>query len=348
FSRLNQALHHHYIPTRAVTKYPNSKPWITFHIKLSLKEVAVDHLWFPYDFTGCIDHSCQTGSKAKKLHTANTEASMEDSDSTLCEDNVANAIAQNVTEKISALMELKFAELKSSLDKLSTRIGDNTKRIMETECRISDGEDRTASLENKLAELERRVKTLTDRAEDSENRSRRDNIRVIGLKEGAEGRQAVKFFGMWLPDTLGLETKRGTIKIDRAHRALGPPKKDYNRPVIIKLHNFGDKQKILAAVREKGELIFQVTRIHIRQDLSTQVREARRQFNGTCERLIGRGIRFQMPLLQETHLSDAEHIKLRRGWVGQVFYTSHNSKSRGVAIILHRSLPFTLDRTING
>uniref|UniRef100_A0A3Q3N5N0 L1 transposable element RRM domain-containing protein n=1 Tax=Labrus bergylta TaxID=56723 RepID=A0A3Q3N5N0_9LABR len=218
----------------------------------------------------------------KKLHTANTEASMEDSDGILCADNVANAITQNVTEKISALMELKFAELKSSLDKLSTRIGDDTKRITETECSISDGEDRTASLENKLAELERRVKTLTDRAEDSENRSRRDNIRVIGLKEGAEGRQAVKFFETWLPNTLGLETKRGTIKTDRAHRALGPPKKDYNRPVIIKLHNFGDKQNILAAVREKGELIFQGTRIHIRQ------------FNGTRERLIGRGIRFQI------------------------------------------------------
>ncbi|KAM3591914.1 uncharacterized protein V6R79_009433 [Siganus canaliculatus] len=77
------------------------------------------------------------------------------------------------------------------------------------------------------------------------------------------------------------------------HTALGTPK-NYNRPVIIKLHNFSDKQRILAAVREKGEIFYQGEKIHIHQDLSTQVREARRQFNGVCERLIQRGLRFQM------------------------------------------------------
>lgn len=54
----------------------------------------------------------------------------------------------------------------------------------------------------------------------------------------------------------------------------------------------------------------------------------------------------QVAFLQETHLTDLEHIKLRRSWVGQVFYSSYNSKSRGVAILLHRSLPFTLDKTM--
>lgn len=57
--------------------------------------------------------------------------------------------------------------------------------------------------------------------------------------------------------------------------------------------------------------------------------------------------RCQIAFLQETHLSDLEHIKLRRSWVGQVFYSPSNSKSRGVAILLHRSLPFTLDKTLS-
>lgn len=51
-------------------------------------------------------------------------------------------------------------------------------------------------------------------------------------------------------------------------------------------------------------------------------------------------------LIQETHLSDLEHVKLRRDWVGQVFYSSFNSKSRGVAILLHKRLPFTLEKCI--
>lgn len=54
----------------------------------------------------------------------------------------------------------------------------------------------------------------------------------------------------------------------------------------------------------------------------------------------------QIALLQETHLSDLEHIKLRRGWVGQVFYSSFNSHSRGVAILIHKKLPFTLEEVI--
>lgn len=54
----------------------------------------------------------------------------------------------------------------------------------------------------------------------------------------------------------------------------------------------------------------------------------------------------QIALLSETHLNDLEHLKLRRSWVGQVFYSSYNTNSRGVAILIHHSLPFTLETTI--
>ena len=70
-------------------------------------------------------------------------------DSMLFEENVANTVSRTVTEKIGALMEQKFTEL-HFLDKLSSRVEDNTKRITETENRISDGEDRTTTLENNL------------------------------------------------------------------------------------------------------------------------------------------------------------------------------------------------------
>lgn len=71
-------------------------------------------------------------------------------------------IAQSVTEKLSALMEQKFAELQSTLDRMGNCIEDNVKRITEAESCISEGEDRTTSLENRVAELEQRVKSLTD------------------------------------------------------------------------------------------------------------------------------------------------------------------------------------------
>lgn len=44
-------------------------------------------------------------------------------------------------------------------------------------------------------------------------------------------------------------------------------------------------------------------------------------------------------LLQETHLNEVEHSKLKSGWVGQAFSASYEKhKKRGVAILCHKSL----------
>lgn len=44
--------------------------------------------------------------------------------------------------------------------------------------------------------------------------------------------------------------------------------------------------------------------------------------------------------LHETHLQDKDNIKLKRGWVGQVFATSYSSFIRGVAILVSKKLAF--------
>lgn len=48
-------------------------------------------------------------------------------------------------------------------------------------------------------------------------------------------------------------------------------------------------------------------------------------------------------LLQETHLSEGEHKKLRREWVNQVL---HLVKKRGVAILINKTLAFSLEKNI--
>lgn len=45
-------------------------------------------------------------------------------------------------------------------------------------------------------------------------------------------------------------------------------------------------------------------------------------------------------LLQETRLSDSEHLKLKRDWVGQVYFSSHLQNKKGTVILLHKNLPF--------
>lgn len=55
--------------------------------------------------------------------------------------------------------------------------------------------------------------------------------------------------------------------------------------------------------------------------------------------------RIDIALLQETHLTDAEHVKLKRGGYSQVFYSSFTSRGRGVAILINKSTPFQLTST---
>lgn len=52
-------------------------------------------------------------------------------------------------------------------------------------------------------------------------------------------------------------------------------------------------------------------------------------------------INCEVAFLQETHLSDVEHEKLRRSWADKTFYSSHPSgRKKGVSILIHRHVNF--------
>lgn len=201
-----------------------------------------------------------------------------------------------VSERFSAVMEEKLSKFSETLDKVSTTLEDHSARITAAEHRVSGVEDEVSVMAERLKEAEKKISLLTSCVDDLENRSRRDNIRITNLKEGAEGTNPIQFFETWLPSLLGLDKGSGTmkrIKMDRAHRSLAPPG-PRPRPVIIKLHNSTDKQRIMAAVRASPELEHDGQRIYIHQDLSSAVREKRRGFNAMCRALIAKGIRFNM------------------------------------------------------
>lgn len=52
--------------------------------------------------------------------------------------------------------------------------------------------------------------------------------------------------------------------------------------------------------------------------------------------------KLDIALLQETRLSATEHLKLKRDWVGKVYFSSHSQSKRGTAILIHKNLPFVL------
>ena len=51
--------------------------------------------------------------------------------------------------------------------------------------------------------------------------------------------------------------------------------------------------------------------------------------------------------LQENHLLPSDHLKLWRGWVGQLFHSSFSSKARRVAILIHKSVLFSMTKVVS-
>lgn len=52
--------------------------------------------------------------------------------------------------------------------------------------------------------------------------------------------------------------------------------------------------------------------------------------------------RVDIALLQETHLDDEAHLKLKHNWIGQIFFSSFTTSSRGVAILINKNIPFNV------
>ena len=137
---------------------------------------------------------------------------------------ITAALIREVTQNFGDMMEEKLSKFTETLEKISTTLESQSKRITEAEQRVSDVEDTVTGLQGRLAEAEKKIKLMADGMDDMENRSRRDNICVLNLKESTEGKKTIHFFEGWLPTVLGLEATPGVksrIKIDRAHRSSG-------------------------------------------------------------------------------------------------------------------------------
>lgn len=200
------------------------------------------------------------------------------------------ALIAELTEVISSLMDDK---LKQITDKLTIVVAQNEQRLQSAEERISTVEDSVKILQPKVAVMETQLKTANDKVIDLESRSRRDNLKILNLKEGIEGTDPKIFLESMLPKLLGLQTGKSKVKIDRAHR-VGLKQDDRPRAMIIKLHNPSDKDRIMRAVKAKGSLMLENKKLSIYQDLSPAVREQRRGFNDVCEALIKKNIRFNI------------------------------------------------------
>eukprot|EP00064_Thunnus_orientalis_P016399 superscaffoldBa00003245_g16464 len=164
-----------------------------------------------------------------------------------------NAVIKDLVEKITAEVlrgveassDKKIDPVLKKLEACLSKIATLDTWITEAESRISNSEDAAETHITKLSEVESRLKATLEKLNDLENRSRWCNIRIVGLPEGSEGANPVAIFRTWLPELLKVSFKGGSVKLDRCSHTLTscPLPGQWPRAVIVKLHNFQDKQR---------------------------------------------------------------------------------------------------------
>lgn len=214
------------------------------------------------------------------------------------------------SETISSLNGLR-QELGEEINNLRQEHIQTTTEQTDMAHSLSDAHDRIQQLEQQQESNTKELKRLKEKCFDLESRSRRQNLRFIGIPEGAEGGSPTKFMAELIPELLGAENFPSPVEIDRAHRSLAqkPKKGQRPRPFIVRLHYYAQREKIVGLAKGKGTLIYRGTPIHIYPDLPVEVSKLRATFNGIKAKLREAKIEYSLlyPAVLAVKLDGVRH-----------------------------------------
>lgn len=218
-------------------------------------------------------------------------------------------------EALSQKLDFKTAEINQSISELKTVMDGMCSRINEAEERISTAEDKLTGLDSRVLQLSKERDFLMDKVDQLENHSRRNNIRIVNLREGCEGSDPMRFFMDWIPSVLGQEHFAEPLIIERAHRspASRPPADQRPRPILIRLLRYPDREKILRISaklsREKGgPITYNGNLVLFFPDLSAGLVKRRKEYNHVKKELHARKLPFSLlhPAILRVTLPDGK------------------------------------------
>lgn len=229
------------------------------------------------------------------------------------QDNVGTASTDSMCDLTTVLAELRslhseFSGFGTKLDSIDNRMGEMSKSIAALEknmtevkqnvatnvTRLEEAENRIMSAEEllekstfDLSNAMKRISYLEAKADDLENRGRRKNLRLFGLREGTEGqRPLLEYIREMLPRWL--ETDKSFV-IERAHRTLAPPKPNQHRAVLIRFLNFQDREFVFRSTKQRN-IEHEGNKLFFAQDLSAETVRQRAEFSTVRKVFVERGI----------------------------------------------------------
>lgn len=171
----------------------------------------------------------------------------------------------------------KIEEVKIDVGLLRQDLQTLRGRVREVEDRVSHVEDVTTPILAKVVELEKAANSWVQRADDLENRLRRNNLRILGLPERSEGQHPCEFIERWLKELLPEAQFSPLFAVERAHRvpARPLPPGAPPRPFLARMLSSKDRDAALQAARKIPELKHNGASISIFPDFSAAPQKLR-------------------------------------------------------------------------
>lgn len=180
------------------------------------------------------------------------------------------------------------AELRSYQNLITTELATLKSTTGEMERCLSSCTDDIVTLQREVERLKAQSESLQDKCEDLEARSRRNNIRIVGVPESRDSSTGA--ISALLQRALGLAE---APVLDRCHRSLLPKQGVRLRLIVARVHYFQDCANILRHAREKQQIKLDGMTLSVYPDYTARVAKARAGYNGVRQQLRGlEGVRF--------------------------------------------------------
>lgn len=149
--------------------------------------------------------------------------------------------------------------------------------VGEMEHALAECSDDIAEMKTTIKSLAANVAMLENKCEDLESRSRRNNIRIVGVPEGPDNCTAAAVAAL-LKEAFGLVKEP---LLDRSHRTLQPKPKPGDRPrvIVCRFHYHSDCVDILRRARELRQIKVRDLTISVFPDHTAKIARARAAFN---------------------------------------------------------------------
>jgi hypothetical protein len=154
-----------------------------------------------------------------------------------------------------------------------------TNRIQEKEERISGEEDTIENIDTTIKENVKCKKILTQNIHEIQDTIRRPDLRIVGIdeKEDFQFKGPVNIFNKIIEENFLNQKKEMPMIIQEAYRT--PNRLDQKRNsschIVMKTPNAQNKERILKAVRGKGQVTYKARPIRITPDFSPETMKAK-------------------------------------------------------------------------